>query len=172
MLEHSGAAGLSSYLTRGRCDAQVWGDRDWRAVNTFLLHPNTQNINLVETFRVNPNSVDRVEMIEISSGVQILFNNDWVNGFVGMPVPPAAMINTEEWRMWTNMPALNEFGYFYVALFLAGNYARYFPDKWLQDVETSSPLALAIEELCTISEWRVPWLALTELEMTLFVNED
>ncbi len=42
---------------------------------------------------------------------------------------------------------------------------------WLQDVETSSPLALAIEELCTISEWRVPWLALTELEMTLFVNE-
>jgi hypothetical protein len=86
-------------------------------------------------------------------------------------VPDAAMINTEEWRMWTNKPPLSEFGYFYVALFLAGNYARYYPDLWLLDVERSSPLALAIEELCTIAEWRVPWLSLSELGRVLLVQQ-
>jgi hypothetical protein len=73
--------------------------------------------------------------------------------------------------MWTNKPTLNEFGYFYLALFLAGNYARYFPDKWLFDVETASPLALAIERLCEISEWRVPWLALCEMDLMLYVRD-
>jgi hypothetical protein len=129
------------------------------------------NARIIENLRTNPNNVDRVGMIEISTGVQITLQNDWINGFAGMPLPPASMISTEEWRMWTNNPALNEFGFFYVALFLAGNYARYYPDKWLQDVESSTPLALAIEELCAISRWRVPWLTLSELEMTLFVNE-
>ncbi len=73
--------------------------------------------------------------------------------------------------MWTNSPPLNEFGYLYVAIYLAGNYARYFPDKWLLDVETSTPLSLAIEELCTMCEWRVPWLALCELDQTLHVQD-
>jgi hypothetical protein len=90
---------------------------------------------------------------------------------VGMPMPPAATLNTEEWRIWVGSPPLNEFGYLYVSLYLAGNYARYFPDKWLVDVETSTALALAIEELCAISEWRVPWLALCELDQTMYVIE-
>ena len=60
--------------------------------------------------------------------------------------------------MWTNNPTLNEFGFLYVGIHLAGNYARYFPDKWLLDVESSSPLSLSIEELCTLCEWRAPWL--------------
>jgi hypothetical protein len=51
------------------------------------------------------------------------------------------------------------------------NYARYYPDQWVLDVERSTPLALAIEELCELSEWRVPWLSLCELGRTLLVNE-
>ena len=88
-----------------------------------------------------------------------------------MPVPPAATIKTDEWRMWTNSPTLNEFGYLYVALFLAGNYARYYPDKWLADVESSSAISLAIEELCSMAEWRVPWLSLCEMDLKMYVNE-
>ena len=80
-------------------------------------------------------------------------------------------VPTNEWRMWIKNPPLNEFGYLYSALFLAGNYARYYPDKWLHDVEHNAPLSLAIEELCSIAEWRAPWLSLCELGTTMLVNE-
>ena len=72
-------------------------------------------------------------------------------------------------KFWPSDQPLNEFGYLYVALFIAGNYTRYFPDKWLMDVETSTPLAVAIEELTELAEWRAPWLCLGELARTCFV---
>jgi hypothetical protein len=171
MTEHVNSAGVSSCFVRGSCESQLWPEAQWKSRSTILLHPSQSNSALIEKIHVDPNAVDRIQLIEISTGLQITTEHDWMNGYVGLPLPPAATINTEEWRMWTNDPPLNEFGYFYVALFLAGNYARYYPDRWLKDVESSGPLALAIEELCTVSEWRAPWLALSELDMTLYVNE-
>jgi hypothetical protein len=66
---------------------------------------------------------------------------------------------------------LNEFGFIYVALFIAGNYARYYPDRWVSDVENSTPLALAIEELLAVAETRMPWLILSELSGSYHVFE-
>ncbi len=77
-----------------------------------------------------------------------------------------------EARFWLRNEPLNEFGFFYVALFIAGNYARYYPDKWLADVEQSSFLALAIEELLYLAEERVPLLALSELTRAYHIIED
>jgi hypothetical protein len=102
--------------------------------------------------RADANGVERIDVYEAGLAATIIIRNDWVNGGVRLPFPPAASINTQEWRMWTNSPPLTEFGYLYVAMYLAGNYARYFPDKWLLDVETSTSLSLAIEELCAICE--------------------
>jgi hypothetical protein len=121
--------------------------------------------------RADANGVERIDVYEAGLAATIIIRNDWVNGGVRLPFPPAASINTQEWRMWTNSPPLTEFGYLYVAMYLAGNYARYFPDKWLLDVETSTSLSLAIEELCAICEWRRPWLSLCELDQTLYVSE-
>jgi hypothetical protein len=136
-----------------------------------MLHPDLRVQRFLDEVKVNPNDIDRIDVREVGAGIHITLTNDWVNGHVSFPVPGAAMVSHEEWRMWINDPPLNEFGYYYVGLYLAGNYARYYPDKWLADVEASSPLALAIEELCFTAEWRVPWLSLSELDQTLYVNE-
>lgn len=125
----------------------------------------------MDQIHTNPNAIDRIGLRFGENAGIIQIHNDWINGNVSMPFPAGATVNTAEWRMWTNNPSLNEFGYLYVSLYLAGNYARYFPDKWLFDVEASAPLALSIEEICSMSEWRVPWLALCELDRTLYVVE-
>ena len=148
----------------------VRGDSEWYATYNLLLHPSPLNAKIIDRISVDPNIVDHLDYVEIGTGVQIVIRTDWVNGLV-VPFPPAAMIDKTEWRMWANNPRMNEFGFLYLALFLAGNYARYFPDKWLFDVEVATPLGLAIEELCEISEWRAPWLTLCELDMTLFVRD-
>lgn len=173
MAENVSIAGLPIHFVRGRTQRRAWvgPGRNWRANTTVTLHPSPLNAALIEGFQLNPNDVMRVNLTEVGTGYVVTLNDDWINLVVGFPMPPASTVNTEEWRLWTNTPPLNEFGYLYVALFLAGNYARYYPDLWLQDVERSSALALAIEELCAIAEWRAPWLALCELGMNLIVNE-
>ena len=84
-------------------------------------------------------------------------------------IPNGSMWDEEEVRFWPTHQPLNEFGYLYVALYIAGNYARYYPDKWLCDVEQSTPLALAVEQLVHIVEQRMALLAYNELSRTCHV---
>jgi hypothetical protein len=171
MMESLYRTSIPSNLVRGKSSSEVWQGPHWQAQQTFIFHPNSQHPKYLELILADPNSVDRITIHEVGNAATIILNADWVNGAVRMPMPPAATITTEEWRMWMNSPSLNEFGYLYVAIYLAGNYARYYPDKWLLDVETSAALSLVIEELCALCEWRMPWLAMCELDQILYVPE-
>jgi hypothetical protein len=59
----------------------------------------------------------------------------------------------------------------YVALYICSNYARYYPDFWIRDVETHVALALAVEELIDVAEETMAPLTLSELSRTYFVPE-
>jgi uncharacterized membrane protein YiaA len=74
-------------------------------------------------------------------------------------------------RFWPGKVHLNEFGFYYVAMYILGNYARYYPDKWLRDVERATPLALAAERLLSVARDRMPLLALSEMSRSYFVLE-
>jgi hypothetical protein len=67
---------------------------------------------------------------------------------------------------------LNEFGLYYAALHICGNFARYYPDVWLPHIELRSELSLAVEALADAARTRIPLLALSELKQTLFVPRD
>lgn len=173
LAEHLNKEDITPALTRGSTTLEIRGQPgEWESVLKLILHPNPQNHSLIEGIVAHPSAVNFVDLHEIGSGFQISIQSDWTNFDLSMPVPHASMINTREFRMWCNKPTLNEFGHIYVAMYLAGNYARYFPDQWLFDVETATPLALAIEELCDMSAWRAPWLALCELDRTLYVRQE
>ena len=64
----------------------------------------------------------------------------------------------------------NEFGLIYVSMYILGNYARYFPEKWMFDVETASPLALGAIELMSAAAERVPVLALGEFTRKMYLS--
>jgi hypothetical protein len=64
---------------------------------------------------------------------------------------------------------LNEFGFLYVALYIVGNYARYYPDFWIYDVEKSTQLGLLIEHLLNVAEQRICLLALSELSQVYYI---
>jgi hypothetical protein len=171
MLESVSSAGCTSHFIRGSLTEEIRLGPAWSANIRVLFHPGSKVLQFCEGIKVLPADVPRITVHEISHGMQVDIVSDWVNGIAQMPMPPAVMMDTNEWRMWTNTPSLNEFGHLYSGLFIAGNYARYFPDRWLLDIERATPLALSIEELCAVAEWRAPWLTLCELSQTLFVNE-
>lgn len=58
---------------------------------------------------------------------------------------------------------LNEFGVYYLGSYILGNYARYFPDHWMSDIERSSPLYLTSAHFLEVLQRRVPLLAYSEL---------
>lgn len=66
--------------------------------------------------------------------------------------------------LFSKLDSLNEFGLFYVSLYILGNYARYFPDQWMRDVESYSTMALAADELLSHANSRLPLLTLSELD--------
>jgi hypothetical protein len=70
---------------------------------------------------------------------------------------------------WPTSQNLNEFGFIYVALFIVGNYERYYPDFWIHDVEENTELGLVIEELLNVAERRMALLTLSELSQVYFV---
>ena len=74
-------------------------------------------------------------------------------------------------RFWPGAVNLNEFGFYYVGLYILGNYARYFPDRWVRDVERATPIALAAERFLVGAKDRVPLLALSEMSRSYHVVE-
>jgi len=108
MVEHITASGLQSQFVRGKCDSRVQPGGQWRQDIRLLLHPSSLITNLLESVRVNANTMHAMEFSEVGGGLQIDIKSDWINGTVSLPLPPAATVDTNEWRIWTNSPPLNE----------------------------------------------------------------
>ena len=139
---------------------------------TLILHPGPRE--LVQIFLNNVqfhlDGVDPISFQDVQSGSGGIIK--WIN----TPENPIRFLisdgtpwNNTEMRFWASPQPVNEFGYLYVALYILGNYARYFPDLWMRDVEQSSPLALAVEKLLEVAAVRMPLAALSEMTRTCLV---
>ena len=85
--------------------------------------------------------------------------------------PAGVALDSYNYMFYDNYTALNGFGMYYVALFIISNYARYYPDLWISDIEHSSPLSLVVEELLNSATNEIPMLALSELARRYYVAE-
>jgi hypothetical protein len=168
MLVFLNTHGFESACLRGKIARDDFEARP-RSVLTFTIHPSTHASAFLKNMEAHPELVNRLDYRAFPSGGSITLTSDPVNYSPVLSLPPGCATNTNEFRCWTGPKPLNEFGYIYAALFIAGNYARYYPDRWVLDVENSTPLALAIEELLTIAETRMPWLILSELSRAYHV---
>jgi len=113
--------------------------------------------------------VDFVPVGQNGGNITYLCDEDYVPQF---RIPHACILSENDVRFWLDeQPPLNEFGWYYLALFIVGNYARYYPDRWIVDVERNTPLALAIDELLRTAVIRVPLLALSEMSRSYLVPQ-
>ncbi|MDN7910147.1 YaaC family protein [Burkholderia cepacia] len=162
--------GIKPKLVRSTCEA-MFGAENQDPILSIIVHPSlpdamTDFMNLV---RFAPRGLHRIEIAEYPSGVHLKIPlTDDVAGHLPWS------ICTDVANTWfsSRNEFLNEFGLLYVALHIAGNFARYYPDKWLAHIEVSSPLALVIDRLTDVAFERVPLLVASELTRTYFVAED
>jgi hypothetical protein len=165
MYDFLASHGSISYITRANVSVRVLDGSPYPHQNLqVIIHPYHDPVLDVtyEHIRVKGDDVDLLNITELSSGVilKIASRDGRLARFM---VPQSSTWSKEEVRFFASNQSLNEFGLFYVSFFIAGNFARYYPDKWLQEIERATPLALAIEELIHQAEERIPLLSLSEL---------
>lgn len=168
MTDFLSSFGLSAEMVRGRIEVSSrFSSPDQPPISStmsIIVHPGDPD--LIERFLGNiiirEDQLEKIKIQRVHNAAIIKFEIDQLETPGAIDVPNGTMWTKEEFRLWPDKRPLNEFGYLYVALYIIGNYARYYPDKWLLDVETHSPLSLAIEALVRCVEHRVALLSYSE----------
>jgi hypothetical protein len=174
MLDYMNGVNIPSAIVRATVSSDFTRTPpNWSSTFSMFIHPASPG--LVEGFldncRFDANAVDRVNYDDFASGGHLTWRTDSVNPLVNFSLPHGSVLREGQVRFWLDTPPLNEFGYYYVGLFIAGNYARYYPDRWIADVEQHAPIALAIEEMIRTAEERAPLLTLSEFSRHYLVPE-
>lgn len=137
---------------------------------TVVIHPAEQTC--IDRFNdlvvCEPSGVDHIHVDELPSGYFLRLDQSKPNV---RSFPHSICLSDDETFFSCNRRNLGEFGFLYVALHICGNFARYYPDIWLKHIEKSSPLCLAIDELCAYAFERLPLLTLSELHRSYYVHE-
>lgn len=132
----------------------------------IIVQPGPQGLldDLYGRMIFEPHTVNTMEIQDFSAGIGLKF--PMANGMVGtsMVVPPAIKVSPDTIHFITHGWSLGEFGSFYVALHIAGNLVRYYPDIWMPHVEHSTALSLLIQEMCESAVSRLPILVAGELD--------
>lgn len=165
------AKGIQSHFSRVEVAAEHFRENG-RRTTAFTVQPTYSPVleKVLDAIRVEPRGVEHLYLQDFSTGVRITYEFFPDFTFV-VEFPSGATISGDLTIAWPEVPALNEFGFFYVGLFLSGMYSRYYPDYWMADVDAAHPLALAVEEFVHQADSRVPLLTLSELRRTYLVPE-
>ena len=158
--------GLRTPVVRASVRKEFRNDASERLI--LSVHPGNEETvqNFFELIEVPGRHHENIQ-VDLQSNFGNLIVTQTQTNTASLDFPSSFPGGKNEVCFWAERVPLNEFGYFYIALFIAGNYARYFPDAWLKDIETATPLALAIEMLTDSAISKIPWLCLNELARTV-----
>lgn len=149
--------------------ARRYVEKNDRTTISIIFQPN-ETILLEDVYNrieMHPSLVNITNVTEMKSGciLELTYTSEYAPSAT-FKLPGASQDNIEDVFFFSGVDCCNEFALFYISLFILGSYARYYPDKWMVDVENSTPLALASFELILLAERRVPLLSLSEFTKT------
>jgi len=166
-----------SHLCRGvieqRCSLKPDGSTETLS-RTFMLHHLTDEAfdDIVSRFRIAARNVPEFRIEPIGTGLAIMWDADMITpGLSQFSMPEAFADSKEEILFVGSGDHLNEFGYYYVALYIAGMITRYYPHIWIKEMRSNSKASTLIDELVDNALSRVPILTASALEQRIYLYE-
>lgn len=140
---------------------------------TTIIHPTPEpTLSLTYNNILFPPSVlEQVQITDLPLGCIINHRIQQYEHSIGMSMPPCFQEHSSNMYLCSDNKSLNEFGILYAGLFILGNYARYFPDFWMCDVEGHSDLMLASRKFMEAAQHRIPILVAAELSRRCLIGE-
>jgi hypothetical protein len=164
--------GIQPSTVRATLESEIYIDKRFRT--TLILQPGEAEIHsrICDQIFVEPRAIEHIELYQFDRGV--ILNLILPAGCppVGFRFPKSHQVDDSHIFLHLEDHGLNEFGLLYVGLFIIGNYARYFPDEWMFEIEKSTDLAIIVRDFIDIVCERVPLLALSELDRCQYLIKD
>lgn len=138
------------------------------ATISVIIHPASAEVleTVYPRFLFPLGDFESVDVVEMPSGCIIQMRYRFGESTYTKRFPFGFQTDWDKIFFSGGQNSLNEFGVIYTALYILGNYARYFPDQWMIDVEQCSLLSLAALELMELATRRAPLLSLCEMTQT------
>ncbi|MBA8798249.1 hypothetical protein FHW77_001955 [Agrobacterium sp. RC10-4-1] len=166
--------GKNPKLVRGRMESLTTFD-DTNA-NTdahliYTLHPSPTAIRMavMDKFLFKPLMYEDITIQAPPNGALITINT--MREMQGWHSPESFSGSIKQMYFVGDGDYLNEFGFYYVCLYIAGMVARYHPNKWIKEINSNTISASLIDELVDSSIKRVPLLLLSALERSVFIYD-
>jgi hypothetical protein len=159
-----------SNLVRGQFSQSVY-EVEKEIVASLVIHPGNRDkiATMFSKCMFNANDIENLEYKDLKNGGIINFRYPMID-MTRFIFPTSSCDNCNFVQFHAEGDEyLNEFGFIYVALYIVGNYARYYPDFWIYDVEKSTQLGLLIEHLLNVAEQRIGLLALSEFSQNFYI---
>ncbi|MGN8150862.1 YaaC family protein [Agrobacterium sp. 22094] len=165
---------IKSKLARGKISSvnRYSAEREFQDTTTSLIiHPCTADITeaVLEDFKVPPQLVPNISFLEPTRGAMISWVTSPPYSDRSITLPESFAWTADENFFLADGSYLNEFGYFYVGLYIAGMITRYHPQSWIRELRTMTHASSLVDEFVDQSLQRVPLLTLAALDEELLV---
>jgi len=163
--------GLRSNLVRGRVSLNHEIATNEVTYTTFI-HPADPDLlnKAYEEFLFAPNCSESLSVTDMTNGCSIKLQYTLPSD-PDMRFPNSFQWHDDEIFFCVANHSLNEFGVYYVATYILGNYARYYPDFWMNDIERAGPLSQITHHLLENIQYRAPLPAYGEMERKYMLVE-
>ena len=133
--------------------------------NTVVIHPyhEDQLINCLSNIEVDAKDYELLTIVEMPSGIIVRTKFGRNHPTNGSRMPMGFQISTDSIMFCSDNKILNEFGVYYTGLYILGNYCRYYPDMWMNDVDKCTDLYIIATRFMDIAADRLPIIACAEL---------
>lgn len=170
MVSHLALHEYQDSLARAKVQVEVelFGNNETHT--EVLVHPDRKEKldQLRERFHAPPGAFERLTVDEYASGFRVSAKSDKdVRHMIRWPIGVSHSIDLS--HLYIDDFPLNEFGCFYVGLYCAGMYARYFPDMWMRDIELANERFGLLSSFLDLASHRLPIVALMDPSRTFYL---
>lgn len=136
---------------------------DTAAQSSMIFQPTTKALleKCILKFKFHPEAVNALNISEYENGIVLNYSHS-KEFTTNSSYPPAFQSHLKEIFFCTDNDELNEFGIFYLGLYILGNYCRYYPEMWMRDLEDHSDLYHLASKFLQLASERIPILVSSE----------
>lgn len=170
--------GYDPKLCRGRIDEALQKDQDGllfgRRSYSFHHFPETLQNEIGERFAIDPRRYEEFQFDRVGNGLLVYWKIRQElhrEERTALRSPEAYAKTANELFYVGDGEVLNEFGHYYLALYVAGMVTRYYPHLWVKEIRSSTTAAILIDELVEHALERVPVLVAGALERIIFLYD-
>lgn len=164
--------GLKSRLARATLESKH-NNNDRTATFSLIVHPTPADVlnKISEKVTFSAQCVDLVVPREYPHGIGFKITYPDAADYVGIKLPFGLSISKGSVFFSADDFELNEFGIYYLAAYIGGMFARYYPEYWTRALDSGSQTFQVIDSIMSAALARAPLLLLGEFRDRCYMYE-